>query len=243
MAMPIEPVSRPDVFDFIVRSGRALLYPVYKDTFERRRPPEPTGPSAMRDRQVAWAKDVFRAVDYLETRPEIDTQRLAYYSLSMGAYFGPIPIALEPRLKTAVLLAGGLRYNYPPEIDPSNFMPRVKVPVLLINGKDDYGASAAARQRFIELLGTPLEHKQSVDPRGRPRPDRLARRDPRSPRLVRQVPRAGEVNRGSMFGPMVDVRGSRFEVRGSRSWLLLLGDPDIRLRAGAAVDDRASVPR
>jgi len=153
-------------FEFIVKSGRALLYPVYKDTFERRLPSEPSGPSAMRDRQVAWAKDVFRAVDYLETRPEIDAQRLGYYSLSMGAYFGPIPLALEPRLKTGVLVAGGLRFNYPPEIDPSNFMPRVKVPMLMVNGKDDYGASAAARQRFIELLGTPAEHKRSVELEG-----------------------------------------------------------------------------
>ena len=63
-------------------------------------------------------------------------------------------------------MAGGLRFNYPPEIDPSNFMPRVKVPMLLVNGKDDYGASTAARQRFIELLGTPAEHKRSIELEG-----------------------------------------------------------------------------
>jgi formylglycine-generating enzyme required for sulfatase activity len=77
-------------FDFIVRSGRALLYPVYQGTYERRK--EVAGASARRDLQVQWAKDFFRAVDYLETRRDIDTERLAYYSLSMGAFFGPIPV-------------------------------------------------------------------------------------------------------------------------------------------------------
>jgi len=149
-------------FDFIVKSGRALIYPVYKGTFERRDPSEPTGPNATRDRLVAWAKDVFRAVDYVSTRPDLDAQRLGYYSLSMGAFFGPIPIALDPRIKTAVLVAGGLPARALPETDPANFMPRVKVPMLLINGKDDHSAPAAARQKILDLLGTPPEHKRAV---------------------------------------------------------------------------------
>jgi len=108
------------------------------------------------------AKDFFRAVDYLQTRKEIDTNKLAYYSLSMGAYFGPIPVALEPRIKAAVFAAGGLRYNYPPEIQPMNFAPRVKVPVLLVNGKDDFTVAPAAARRYFELLGTAPAHKKLV---------------------------------------------------------------------------------
>jgi eukaryotic-like serine/threonine-protein kinase len=150
-------------FDFIIRSGRALLYPIYQGTFERRKPgtPTPTG-TVRRDLHVQWAKDVFRAVDYLETRQDINLQKLGYYSLSMGAYFGPIPISLEPRIKVAVLASGGLRYNYPPEIQPANFAPRVKVPVLLVNGKDDFQTPLEAQRRLLDLLGTPAEHKRHV---------------------------------------------------------------------------------
>ncbi len=149
-------------FDFIIRSGRALLYPVYKGTFERRRPgPVPTG-TARRDLHVQWGKDFFRAVDYLETRKDINMQKLGYYSLSMGAYFGPIPVSLEPRIKTAVFAAGGLRFNYPPEIQPANFAPRVKVPVLLINGRDDFQVPMESQLRLLELMGTPSEHKRHV---------------------------------------------------------------------------------
>ncbi len=147
-------------FDFILRSGRAVIYPVYKGTFERRI--DVATPSQRRDLHVQWGKDFFRAVDYLETRPEIDKEKLAYYSLSMGAFFGPIPVALEPRIKAAVFVAGGLRYNYPPEIQPANFAPRVKVPVLQINGKQDFQAPLEAQRHMWALLGTPPEHKHHV---------------------------------------------------------------------------------
>jgi eukaryotic-like serine/threonine-protein kinase len=148
-------------FDFIVKSGRALLYPVYQGTFERRRG-ESSGLSELRDMQVQWAKDFFRAVDYLETRKDVDLTRLGYYSLSMGAYFAPVLLSQEPRIRTAVLVAGGLRYHLPPEIHPANFLPRTTIPLLLVNGRDDFGASVAAQERFMELLGTPSEHKRHV---------------------------------------------------------------------------------
>jgi formylglycine-generating enzyme required for sulfatase activity/tRNA A-37 threonylcarbamoyl transferase component Bud32/dienelactone hydrolase len=148
-------------FDFIVKSGRALLYPVYQNTFERRIT-EPGGPNRTRDIQVQWAKDVFRAVDYLETRKDVDMQRLGYYSQSMGAFFGPIPVSQEPRIKVAVFTSAGLRYKAPPEIQPANFMPRVKVPVLLVDGRDDFAAPLPAQQRFMDLLGTPPADKKHV---------------------------------------------------------------------------------
>jgi dienelactone hydrolase len=150
------------VFDYIMKSGRAVLYPVYYGTYERRGAEDTSQPNTMRDMHVRWAKDFFRAVDYLETRQDVDMQRLGYFSLSMGAYCGPIPVSLEPRIKLAIFVAGGLRYNYPPEIQPANFMPHVKVPVLLVDGRDDFGVPLPAQQRFVELIGTPPDQKRYV---------------------------------------------------------------------------------
>ncbi len=96
------------------------------------------------------------------TRPDIDKDRIGYYSLSMGAYFGPIPVSLEPRIKVAVFASGGLRYSGPAEIQPANFAPHVKVPVLLVNGKNDFQNPPGAPERMLELLGTPPEHKKLV---------------------------------------------------------------------------------
>jgi dipeptidyl aminopeptidase/acylaminoacyl peptidase len=138
-----------------------VIYPVYQGTFERRKNVQP-GPTGRREWNIQAAKDVFRAVDYLESRPDIDRNKLAYYSLSMGAFFGPIPVALEPRLKLAVFAAGGLRYFREPEEQPANFAPRVKVPVLIVHGKDDFGVPSADQKRFVEILGTPAEHKKHI---------------------------------------------------------------------------------
>jgi hypothetical protein len=149
-------------FEFIVRSGRAVIYPVYEGTYERIRALAPGG-SAVRDRNITWAKEVFRTVDYLESRPDMDRARIGYYSLSLGAFFGPIPVALEPRIKASVLAAGGLRFNAAPEINTANFMPRVTTPVLLINGTNDFAVPADHRRRFLELLGTPPPHKQLIE--------------------------------------------------------------------------------
>jgi pimeloyl-ACP methyl ester carboxylesterase len=80
----------------------------------------------------------------------------------MGAYFGPIPVALDPRFKLAIFAAGGLRYNYPPEIQGVNFLPRITVPVLVVNGRDDFSTPIAAQKHLYTLLGTPLEHKRHV---------------------------------------------------------------------------------
>jgi hypothetical protein len=74
--------------DFIVKSGRALLFPVYQGTFERS-PKRPISANVLRDYSYQWSKDFLRSVDYLETRPDIDHDRLAYFGLSFGAELGP----------------------------------------------------------------------------------------------------------------------------------------------------------
>ena len=102
--------------DFIIRSGRAFLYPVYKGTYERATPDE-MGPNAERELGIAWSRDLGRAIDYLETRSDIDRARLAFYGVSAGADAGVILTALEPRLKTSVLQGIGIWDVGPPEID------------------------------------------------------------------------------------------------------------------------------
>ena len=45
-------------------------------------------------------------------------------------------------------------------MQPANFAPRVKIPVLMVNGKDDFAVSLAEQRRFFELLGTPAHLKK-----------------------------------------------------------------------------------
>ncbi len=151
--------------DFIIRSGRALLYPVYKGTYERAQPPG-GGLQAARELRIAWSRDLGRSIDYLETRQDIDHARIGFHFVSGDT--GVMLSALEPRLKVSVLQASGLVGQPPPEINPINFAPRVRVPTLMVNGQYDFELPVETSQRpLFDLLGTPPEHKRHACTRRR----------------------------------------------------------------------------
>ncbi len=143
---------------FLVRSGRAVLCPVFKGMYERRAKSETEEYYA--EWTIAWAKEVGRSIDYLETRKEIDSSRIAYYGFSMGAHIGPLFAAVEKRLRTLILLGGGLfQDELPPQVDPLHFVPRARIPVLMVNGKDDFWLREPTKRMF-DRLGTPREQKR-----------------------------------------------------------------------------------
>jgi eukaryotic-like serine/threonine-protein kinase len=150
-------------FDFLLRSGRAVLVPAYKGTMERSPMPGPEGDNQWREMNLAWAKDLRRSVDYLDTRPDIDLDKLAFGGVSLGAAIAPFLVALEPRFKTAVLVSGGTRWKVAPEVDPWNYAPRVTVPILMINGRSDFNFPLESSQLpLFRAFGTPAKHKKHV---------------------------------------------------------------------------------
>ena len=150
--------------EFLLRSGRAVMQPIYKGTYERHVPESGGGPSKDRDVLIQMAKDLGRSIDYLETRPDIDRERLAFYGVSAGVYLAPPLLAIEDRFKAAVFQGGGLAFWKPlPEVDPFNFAPRVRMPVLMLNGRYDFIAPLETSQRpLFRLLGTPAKDKRHV---------------------------------------------------------------------------------
>jgi eukaryotic-like serine/threonine-protein kinase len=151
----------------ILRSGRAVIYPVYKSTFERGDGMEtdvasPT--SVWRDHVVMWSKDASRALDYAETRPELEHSKVAYYGFSWGAVMGAIIPAVEPRIKVNVLAVGGLDFHRSgPETDTINFLPHVKQPTLMLNGRYDFFFPVESTQEpFYQMLGTKKEQKKRL---------------------------------------------------------------------------------
>jgi eukaryotic-like serine/threonine-protein kinase len=149
-------------FGFLVRSGRAVLCPVYKGTYERRLPISPTGAAESRDLVVQYVKDFGRAMDYIETRSDLDASHVSFLGRSWGAGVGILLGALEPRLRTLVVIGAGLEADPgPPETDTLNFAPRVKAPVLMINGRDDFIIPHESAQKpLFALLGTPAKDKR-----------------------------------------------------------------------------------
>ncbi|MEP6801879.1 MAG: protein kinase [Acidobacteriota bacterium] len=153
--------------DFIPRSGRALLAPVFKSTFERRdalKDDNPSETTFYRDHMVAWSKDLGRSIDYLETRSDIRRDALAYMGLSWGSQVAPVMLAVEPRFKLAILESGGLDFSRSlPDAEQLNFLGRVHVPTLMINGRYDHFFPVESSQKpFFRLLGTPEADKKYV---------------------------------------------------------------------------------
>ena len=139
--------------DFLLRSGRAVLFPIYKNTYERRSA-SVGGPHGERDLKIAWSRDLGRALDYLETRADVDRTRLAFYGVSAGGDAAVRLVALEPRLKAAVLQATGISDDAVPEVDAVDYAPRVRVPTLMLNGRYDFGLPVDTAQRpLFDLLG------------------------------------------------------------------------------------------
>ncbi len=149
--------------DFIVKSGRALLLPIYKGTYERHSD-APEGSNVERDESIQRAKDFFRSIDYLETRKDIDHDRIGFYGISWGAGVAARLLALDARPKAAVIVGGGLPSDsMKPELDPFNFAPHVKIPFLMINGRYDFDTPFNTCQLpLYQRIGTPQKDKRQV---------------------------------------------------------------------------------
>ena len=153
--------------NFIIKSGRAVLYPVYKGTYQRSDSlftDVQDTTNFYRDHVIMWAKDLSRGIDYLETRPDITTNQLAYYGVSWGGAMGAVMPAVEPRLKVSILYVAGLDSERArPEVDPINFVSRVTIPTLMLNGRYDFFFPVQTAQvPMFRLLGTPADQKKYV---------------------------------------------------------------------------------
>lgn len=59
-----------------------------------------------RDHYTRVVVGLRRAVDVLSARPEVDRRRIGYVGHSFGASFGGVLVAVEPRIRAAILIAG-----------------------------------------------------------------------------------------------------------------------------------------
>jgi dienelactone hydrolase len=153
--------------DFLLKSGRAVVAPIFKGTYERGdglKSDVPSTSTFYRDHVIMWAKDLGRSLDYLESRPEIDHDKIGYFGVSWGGAMGPIMAAVDSRIKVVVLDSGAISFQRAlPEVDQINFLPRITVPALMLNGRYDYSSPMKTSQLVMfRLLGTPLENKRHV---------------------------------------------------------------------------------
>lgn len=96
--------------------------------------------------------DLRRAVDFIETRKELDHKRIGYYGISLGGIIGAVFCGVDNRIKVPVIaLAGGqlnLLYeenalsseakDFVSIVEPLNFVKQISPrPFLMLNAKND----------------------------------------------------------------------------------------------------------
>ena len=158
----------PLFLESIVKTGRAVFYPVYKGTFERHDPTLRAIHIGRETREFTdylsiLVQDLQRSIDYLESRGDIDTSKIALYGMSWGSVFGPVAAAVDDRIKTNIFVVGGLDFKTRPEAFPLNYLPRVTQPTIMLNGRFDarFSLEDSVKPMF-ELLGCEEEEKKLI---------------------------------------------------------------------------------
>ncbi|MEA3477883.1 MAG: alpha/beta fold hydrolase [Bacteroidota bacterium] len=96
--------------------------------------------------------DLRRAVDFIQTREELDPRRIGYMGISLGGIIGTIFCSVEERIEVPVIVLAGGKLNlmfgkealsgdtkdYLSIIDPINYVARIAPrPLLMINAEND----------------------------------------------------------------------------------------------------------
>lgn len=139
---------------------------------------------AFRERCRKTVHDTRRLIDYLETRPDIDPERIYLIGASYGAITGTVAVAQEERIQAAALIVGGADFRLiaqAPEVRrelPGWLLPlagRLLVllagvadpihhaagtagtPVIMLNGANDRVVIPEAGEALFAALGEPKE--------------------------------------------------------------------------------------
>ena len=142
--------------DILAREGWCVLVADFYGFGERKKAGQ-----VARD-NIQSVTDQRRGIDFLFSRPEVDTTKVALMGGSMGGYFGTLVAGLESRFTTVVLTVTGAwpgvatdhafaRFSH-----TLNFAPRVSAPILMVNATGD------GRELGEELYNAMPEPKQQI---------------------------------------------------------------------------------
>ncbi len=142
--------------DYIVEIGQQFIDVGFvvltidaPDRGERRQPdrPKPLMGHFDRERFAQYCGDYSRAVDYLDSRPEVDRERIGYVGISWGAITGLTYVANDPRIKAMSSIVGGANFGdvlseqtseetkqVLPSLDPVDYVGKIAPrPLVMIN--------------------------------------------------------------------------------------------------------------
>ena len=147
----------------VIRAGRAVFAVELEGFLGRPRPPGWVRPETDSDEYVEYnvgrVNDMRRGLDYLESRPDIDRSRIALLGISAGGGTGVFISALESRYRSVLFGGTGIsirEVRIAPAANRINFVPRIKAPKLLLQGRYDEDTSLKSEtEPMFRLLKEP----------------------------------------------------------------------------------------
>lgn len=143
--------------DFLLKNGYAVLridISKHGDRKEDEYDLSFTGNTRYWSREIITQTvfDLRRAVDFIETRPELNAKRIGYLGISLGGITGTIFCGVDKRVKVPVIVLAGGQFNlmygkkalsndakdFTSIIEPLNFVEQIAPrPLLMINAEND----------------------------------------------------------------------------------------------------------
>jgi dienelactone hydrolase len=116
------------------------------------------------DIYIQTTRDYRRAIDYLESRPEIDKARIGVMGYSMGGTQTFLLTGVEPRVKTAVAVATPAEKSKWSPVAPQNFVRAIgQRPLLTIIGQSDELCPLEHAKALQEMIETPARQQILFD--------------------------------------------------------------------------------
>ena len=154
-------------FGFLLRSGYAIIRPIFKGTYERGYKEFPNyvenDSKIYADQMIMMVKDYSRAIDYVEEQDDLSND-IYYYGISWGGMLGPLFLANEDRIIKSVWQVAGLGARKTrPEGSPLTFLTRINTPVLMLNGiYDQYFPFETSQKPMYDLLSLKEPMKKMI---------------------------------------------------------------------------------
>jgi dienelactone hydrolase len=145
------------------RAGAADFMPVATMFLERK------WLHRLRDVTAETSVDLRRALDYLETRPDIDVRRASILGTSMGGGVAALVAAMDERIRAAVICVAPIEDKHFYPFRPLDIAPGLNRPAtLIVAGRTDEMISHSSTARFVTAVGGPRSQLMVLDGGHRP---------------------------------------------------------------------------
>ena len=162
------PESLLNQYKYLIDEGYAIIHPIYHNTFGREKTIRTFWASDSEDYKntiIKIGQDYKRSLDYIESRNDFNFDNMSYFGYSWGSTTSNYLLAIDDRIKAAVICVGGLMLQKSrKEVEAHYYIRRIKTPILHIIGKEDgiFGYEENYKP-WKKLIGTPKDKLKLIE--------------------------------------------------------------------------------